>query len=442
MKQLEIANKILQDIEENGTSFRDAIGTYFRENKGDELYRSVVTNLVGTSLRHKMLFEHVLQYFSTLSAEDKRLIYLVMANAHYAKVLGNEQDVLAYLTSVMGDEKAILVRDNFLAKRPQEILQSDNKPFEEKYLLLSCNCPLWVYRTIRNTVNTSKAYNSIRELTHPSKPTVRLRRTHLSERVFLEMLESKDYRPTAVEDIYSYVGKAPLRTRNEWKSNDIFLEKLGTKYVLDQISLKENDHALMYCENEDCSPLRELIERYMNHVEKISLGVHHVENHGEVRRMINRDKLSKNFNFFSAEYKDVPTCLEGEKQNVIYLLPFSSGFDLIPTAPDYLLRLKESQVREYIASQKEMLDTFAPLLEENGQLVYMVYTINEKEGKRQISSFLERHPDFYLEKEEQLLPCDKKYGTALYYAIVRKGKKSEAGEEKVEVSSTEENRNE
>ncbi len=418
MKELEIAYRILSDIEENGIAFHDAIGNYFREDSASQPYRSLVTNLVGTALRHKYLFDHNLHYFEKLTKEDKRLIALVMANHYYTKRL-DANEVLAYLSAQIGEEKAILIRDSVLTKEREDLLKGI-KPFENRYITLNFNCPSWVYQTIRNTITSGKAYRSLRDLTRQAKPTIRVRNSHLKEAIVEQLATSDSYEKTSVEGILRYVGKSPLRSREEWKYNNIFPEKIGTKYVIDQIEFKPTDHVFMYCENDDCSPLRELIERNMSNV-AMYLGVHNTDEHSEVRRMVRRDKLT-NISFFGAEHDSLAAYIP-EKQDVVFALPKSTGFDLIPTSPDYLLRLKESDVKGLIENQTALLEHLSEYVGEEGKLVYMVYTINAKEGQNQIKAFLEKHPEYYLLKEEQLIPCDKKFETALYYAIMVKGEK-------------------
>lgn len=418
MKQLEIAALLLGEIESEGIPFHDAVGGYFREHGEDQAHRGIVSNLVGTALRHKMLFDYALKYYDSLSEEDKRLASLAMANHYYSKRL-DDQEVLAHLSETLGEEKAILIR-SFMEKKREELLPPNIQRFETRYITLNFNCPQWVYHRIRSTLRSAKAYNAIRELTRQARPTLRVRKSHLDPEVLLNPRDGEPaYEETQVPGILSYVGKSPLRHRQEWTNNNVFLEKMGTKHVLDQVGVEDPGQILMYADIEDSSALRELIETYMDTV-GLNLGVRLLSDHLEVRRMIRRDQL-KNVNLFEA----APDALEAyvsRKQEAVFVLPRSTGFDDIPSAPDYLLRLKEEDVKGLVESQAKMLESLSEYVADEGKLVYMVYTIDALEAQDQIRSFLEKHSEYYCLKEEQFLPQES-YRTALYYAILVKGEK-------------------
>jgi 16S rRNA C967 or C1407 C5-methylase (RsmB/RsmF family) len=83
------------------------------------------------------------------------------------------------------------------------------------------------------------------------------------------------------------------------------------------------------------------------------------------------------------------------------------------------LHFKRESIDELVAKQKETLDSCASYVADEGNLVYMVSTINRKEGRSLIMDFLDRHRDFTLIEEKQRFPFDS-LDTALYYAIMKR----------------------
>ena len=57
-----------------------------------------------------------------------------------------------------------------------------------------------------------------------------------------------------------------------------------------------------------------------------------------------------------------------------------------------------------IANQKEALNDASEFIEEGGNLIYMIPTMNKKESLQIMTAFLEAHPDFALVEQKQFLP--------------------------------------
>ena len=54
----------------------------------------------------------------------------------------------------------------------------------------------------------------------------------------------------------------------------------------------------------------------------------------------------------------------------------------------------------------------------DGQIIYIVDTLNKKESVDVVSTFLKEHSNFELIEEKQCFPFDK-YDTAMYYAVLK-----------------------
>lgn len=77
--------------------------------------------------------------------------------------------------------------------------------------------------------------------------------------------------------------------------------------------------------------------------------------------------------------------------------------------------------------QDGILDCAATMLKPGGRLVYSTCTFAPAEDEGSVSRFLEAHPDFYLEKEERLMPHKVK-GEGHFLAVLHRGTKDISAE--------------
>ena len=184
---------------------------------------------------------------------------------------------------------------------------------------------------------------------------------------------------------------------------------------MDKVCLNNVTEAFLYSA-EDNSVIREFFLKYQKTI-GLNLGVPNVDERLDISKIIRYNQLT-NVNFFGAE----PTAMKAaisRPQDLVIVHPRSSDFDLIRAYPDYLLHFKRESIDELVAKQKETLENCATFVGDDGILVYLVSTINRKEGHSLIMDFLDRHRDFTLLEEKQRFPFDA-LDTALFYAIMKR----------------------
>ncbi|KAB8138691.1 16S rRNA (cytosine(967)-C(5))-methyltransferase RsmB [Gracilibacillus oryzae] len=74
-----------------------------------------------------------------------------------------------------------------------------------------------------------------------------------------------------------------------------------------------------------------------------------------------------------------------------------SGLGVLKSKPDIRYNKKESDIMKLAKIQKEILDEVAPLLKQDGKLVYSTCTVDKDENERVIAAFLEDHPDYQID---------------------------------------------
>ena len=82
-----------------------------------------------------------------------------------------------------------------------------------------------------------------------------------------------------------------------------------------------------------------------------------------------------------------------------------SGLGVLAEKPDIKLRVTEESVAELTALQARLLDTVCRYVKPGGVLVYSTCSLLKDENERQISAFLERHPEYSAEALPESIPA-------------------------------------
>lgn len=93
-----------------------------------------------------------------------------------------------------------------------------------------------------------------------------------------------------------------------------------------------------------------------------------------------------------------------ETMDAVLLDAPCSGTGDMADKPDVKLRVTEESVRELAETQKSLLDTVCAYVKRGGVMVYSTCSVLKDENEHQIAAFLERHPEFTLEKMPESIP--------------------------------------
>lgn len=104
-----------------------------------------------------------------------------------------------------------------------------------------------------------------------------------------------------------------------------------------------------------------------------------------------------------------------------------SGLGVIGKKADIKYRITPEQITELAALQREILHTVQQYVKPGGVLLYSTCTISASENEENVAWFLQEHPDFCLDWQEQLLPAA---GEQDGFFIARLVKKSHSASER------------
>ncbi len=416
MKEFRVSLDVLNDILDKKTPFSEALKSTFQTNLELRPMRALVSSLVGCELRHHLLLEFLCKDLKGFEEADRRAAYLALADLSYLKRISPE-DCLKALGEEIGVEKLSVFKTfhDELSKRKDLIPETIDRSSAE-YLSLRYNAPIWVVKVLQH-YGFGNTFKTLRANARPEGITLRVSTSRIS---LEEVLKNPDFVATHVPEVVLYQGKEPIR-KNEWyRTGKLFNEKPLVKALVDAYKVKEPCELFLYNGNADCSFERELIESYGSSI-GLNLATPDTDKKVEVLKAVKQAGLH-NVNFFSASDTGSMEAAISKKQDVVFCVPDSTNFDLIRSTPDYLLHFDRDGMDQLIANEKKALEDCAKYVEEDGTLVYVVFTISKKEGHTTVSNFIKRHQDFSLVEETQHFPFQE-IGTSAYVAVLKHGPK-------------------
>ena len=415
MIEFDLSLDILAEVYDKKIPFATALREKFFTNPALRPHRTIVAGLTGCEIRHHLLFEYLLKDIEGLEEADKRAIALTLANDYFFHRYEREE-FDAELAKRIGEEKLAKVKpilDN--CANPEEFVPSSIKRSTPLYLSLRYNIPDWTLRIFRHyprfpILKTLKKYG------RPAVNPVRVREDVSPA----DLIATGEFEATATKNILNYVGKTALRKNEFFRQNKIFSEKELTKIIFDTYAVNEPSEVLLYNGSKDSSLERELIEAYHSRI-GLNLATPDVDAKVDVTKAIKAKNLH-NVNFFAAPDPSAMDAAISRQQDLVIAAPESTWFDLVPTAPDYLLNFPRENMDEILAKEKAVLEGVSKYVEVGGKLIYIVYTISMKETSQTIAGFLKEHEDFALIEEKQYFPFEAHQTTA-YVAVLTKKEK-------------------
>lgn len=413
MQELDLSERILADILDNDVPFGEALKKVFQSDASIRNERALVAGLVGCELRHHLLFTYLTEPFADFEVADKRVLSLALGDLYFFKRVPADT-MLEALKAKLGEKKLALAQPLIdKAADPESYIPVDLAKSSNKYLSLRYNTPEWVLK-IWEHYGYGTTYKILKKNNRPLVSVIRVRNSLITPEQLMN--NNPDYAKSPVANMLFYGGKTPLRKLPEFVAEQVFVEKLGTKKILDSFKVEEPSEVLLFNGNADSSILKELVETYGSSI-GLNLGVYDLQKCADVSRLIRSLNL-KNVNFFAGDPSNLEAAIS-RPQDLVIASPNSSNFDLIREEPDYLLHFKKEGMDELFAKEKATLEGLSKHVDEGGTLLYMIYTISKKEGHATVAEFLMRHAEFKLIKEEQLFPFDE-LDTALYYCAMKK----------------------
>ena len=410
MTEFELAKVFLNKVVSEDVPFAVAIKSVFKkEGVTDGTVRSNVQALVGCELRHHYLLDNLMErFFPETSFESSIYTRFMVANHLFLKRFPNKDLYLLAIKDFPKDKVDELV--DYL-NTTDEIIPTNDKN-SPQYLSLRFNTPSWIIKMWQKQYGMGLVFKILKTNYRHSIPSVRINTSVIDSESFFR--KYSDFAPSGVQDIAFYNGKGGARQVKEFQDYTVFYMRTATKYVIDRLDIEPMIGVAIYSEMPNNIHL-DMMTRFDNklHMEMLT---NHYPHYLDVKKSLEHFNYPK-VAVYEAGYSSLITCIS-EPVGTMFCLPKSSLLDMLRSAPDYFLRIKQEQLDGLIANELASLEECAKFVEVGGSLVYMVATICKKESSGLIGTFLFNNQNYELVEERQFFPFDS-YDSCLYYAILR-----------------------
>ena len=277
-------------------------------------------------------------------------------------------------------------------------------------LSIRYSMPQWIVDRFVAAYGEKKAEEIFKAFHSKSTISIRTNLTRCTPDELRAMLEAEGVTVTAVDELnYAFVisGFDYLNSLQSFRDGLFYVQDISSMLVAQTAAPKKGDYVIDVCAapGGKSTHIAELLQG-SGHVlardltdTKVGMIEENIERHG--------------LNNMSAEVWDatVPDADSAGKADILICDLPCSGLGVLGRKKDIRYKMTPESVDELAALQRQILDTVHTYVKPNGVLVYSTCTIDEAENEDNVRWFIEKHPEFELDKSfaegtgmKQILP--------------------------------------
>lgn len=411
MVELRFASNIVYLVIIDGKNYVDAVDEVFPNERKTFQSSNISVLLAKQTLKHFYLYENILNENKiNLSSKEKCLVFVVLTNIFYTKVL-NRNSCISFLQDEINHEELIKLKPILNRKEPLEDLICFEKD-SDFYYATKYNAPIWLIHMWRKHYGDELVKVFLEaSINHELQSYV----VNSLKTTTDELLKKYPDFSSPFKDMLIYEGTKRFELTPEFKNDEYIDVKIGFKTLIDTC-YNPFYEVLLYSGYDDDFVKTNIIKTQKK--QSLNVAVPNLDRRGELMRFIRMNDIH-NVNLFEA--KDIYGMKAGVsyRQDLVVVFPKSTRFDIVSKYPDYLLHVDRDQLDEIIGGEKEALELCSEFVNDEGTLLYVVNTLNKKETSLIVKEFLENHPEFEFSKEEQLTAAHP-FATTMYYAFMHR----------------------
>ena len=413
MNTVELAFEVYKKIAYQNIPFSLALKNECRNKKVEGKERSEASTIVGCALRHYLIFDlRIKEENPNLSKDGCALCSIALANSFFLNKI-NTEDLLLFAKKTLNEDEYKSLENLLLKfKNNGHLIPDSIKPNSVEFLSYRYNTPLWLIKMWNKHYGLNALYKILKSNNRPVENYVKA--------LFNEKIEDENFELVKDEtNIYKYVGKESLKRNDLYFNQHLFAYSLGFNEIINKLEIDPVRGIALFTAFPNNIYL-DLISRNSKYL-KMDIITPTFQVLSDIQRTVKANNL-ENVKLYEANVSSIITCISNKVQT-FFVLPNSSRFSLLRSTPDYFLKIDQNKLDTFIKGERDALDEVAPLIADNGNLIYCIDTISQKEGHLLIEAFLNEHHDFSLLEEKQYLGIGST--SALYYAILTKGSKND-----------------
>mgnify|MGYP005859395013 FL=1 len=409
----ELALEMLIEINERGSFshivLRSVLDKYQYLSKQD---RAFMTRLVDGTIEYMLQLDYIIDSFSKTKVRKMKpfIRNLLRMSVYQIKYMDAVPD-----SAVCNEAVKLAKRHKFtqLSGFVNGVLRNiarniDLVQFDTLSILYSM--PQWIVDRFVSAYGEKKAEEIFKAFHNKSTISIRTNLTRCTPDELRAMLEAEGVTVTAVDELnYAFVisGFDYLNGLQSFRDGLFYVQDISSMLVAQTAAPKKGDYVIDVCAapGGKSTHIAELLQG-SGHVlardltdNKVDMIEENIERHG--------------LNNMSAEVWDatVPDADSAGKADILICDLPCSGLGVLGRKKDIRYKMTPESVDELAALQRQILDTVHTYVKPNGVLVYSTCTIDEAENEDNVMWFIEKHPEFELDKNfaegtgmKQILP--------------------------------------
>lgn len=415
MNILEYTYSLLKKLKNKEVTFSNLMNKQISSEEIDSVYVvPVKDSLKAIVNRYYFLSWEIKHYLKGVALDEDSLDYLIVCLAflRYARNI-DQIDLLGMLNSSISSKNLDLdLIDKMMIDLKKDVTSLPdcfNENFSKK-ISLNYSYPEWLVSMIRKHFGTRNAYKSISS-NRKSTPL-----SLCANELLIEELNNDSFLKTPTTDYsYFYVGKKKLYEEELFIKHKVFLLDQSEQKILEELRFLQGEKVLLLGDFDPnfvsgvCIKICDL--------GKVSVACSTYPITLDMKKSTSRFHF-KSLEVFESTLPLLCTHVVNDNDRVI-VYPENSELGLVRKKPEILLSLKREDFDFYLEKQLEILNEACKYVKNDGELDYIVPTINKKETFVLIREFLKQHSEFGMIDENMIFPFDYK-GEGIYYARIRR----------------------
>lgn len=409
---------LLEVTEKNGYSHVVLRAALEKHQYLEKKERAFITRLTEGTIQRMIELDYILNQFSKVKVTKMKPVIrnilrmgvyqLKYMDAVPAAAACNEAVKLAKkrgFGSLSGFVNSVL---RGVSRNLEQVVYPDEKKDTIQALSVRYSIPEWLTRQWLDAYGKEQTEEMMQAFLNDAPLTIRTNIRRTTPERLKQLLEAEGVTVTALPaEIYpelSYAfaisGFDYLNGLTAFREGLFYVQDISSMLVAEWAAPKSGDWCIDICgaPGGKSIHLAEKLEG-TGHVEARDIGAHKVD---LIRENIARQKL---LNVTAKQWDaTVPDAsVVGKADILIADLP-CSGLGVLRKKSDVKYRMNEEMQAELVTLQRKILDVAASYVKPGGTLLYSTCTIHRAENEENAAWFAAEHPEYSLEKMQQIFP--------------------------------------
>lgn len=384
----------------------------------DKKERAFITRLSEGTIQHMVELDYIINQFSKVKVNKMKPVIrnILRMGVYQLKYMDSVPDSAACNEAVkLAKKKGFGSLSGFVngvlrnvGRNLEQVTYPDESKEPIKALSVRYSVPEWLTAQWLEEYGTERTKQIMQAFLSDAPITIRtnMRRTTPeklkaqleAEGVIVERLDKGKY--PELPYAFAISGFDYLNGLSSFREGLFYVQDVSSMLVAEWAAPKNGDVCIDVCGAPGGKSIH-LAEKLdgTGSVEARDVSEHKVD---LIRENIARCKLSN----VTAKTWDATVLDEeavGKVDIVIADLP-CSGLGVLRKKSDIKYRMNEETQRELVALQRKMLHVVADYVKPGGTLMYSTCTIHRAENEENVAWFIEQHPEFFVEKMQQIFP--------------------------------------